>query len=221
MSKVGNWTLHFMNARGALDSYQDRVKEAVNEVWQRSQASSLEVVLDIEIEAARYGGICDTGHSGIAPHPGLMRSMLDPYNENLANHLGEHLERMIAHELYHALRWDTVGYGRTLLEALVSEGLCGRFTEELYGNKPELQECAISPELVKELSVDALAHAHSQEYNHSRWFFGGNDLPRWTGYTIGYELVGLAMKKMKLKPSEMVTTEASLFLDSLKTLSTQ
>ncbi|KGB21940.1 hypothetical protein AtDm6_2706 [Acetobacter tropicalis] len=27
-------------------------------------------------------------------------------------------------------------------------------------------------------------------YDHSRWFFGRGSIPRWFGYTLGYEIVG-------------------------------
>ena len=218
MPAIDGWTLHFMNARGALTPYKERVEEALLEVSNRSNLLGLKVILDIEIEAARYGGIKEIGHSGYVPRPGLMRLILDPYNDNLAQHLGESLERMIAHELHHALRWDTVGYGTTLIGALVSEGLCGRFTEELYNNAPEIQECALSEEEVKRFSQEAVSHAHDKNYDHDRWFFGKKDLPLWAGYTIGYLLVGKAMQSMELKPSEMIATEAERFMDSLEAL---
>lgn len=218
MRTVGSWAIHFMNARGLLNPYMERVEEALCEVSNRANLLGLNVVLDVEIEAARYGGITEVGHSGYVPRPGLMRLMLDPYNDNLAQHMGEPLERMIAHELHHALRWDTVGYGTTLLGALVSEGLCGRFTEELYENAPELQECAISSEEIQRFSREAVVQADEENYDHNRWFFGEKDLPRWTGYTIGYELVGKSMQTMNLKPSEMVATEAELFMSSLESL---
>jgi len=219
MHTIGDWTVHFMNARGALDPYIDSVQKALEDVQERSKSLVPTTILDIEIEAARYGGVPNIGHSGYVPRPGLMRLMLDPYDENLEDNLGESLGRMIAHELHHALRWDTVGYGTTLLGALVSEGLCGRFTAELYENSPEQQECALSQDQILNLSRDAVVHAHSEDYDHDRWFFGTKDLPRWTGYTIGYELVGLAMESMKLNPSEMIDTPAENFFSSLEALS--
>ena len=218
MYSVGNWTVHFMNARGELTPYIDTVQKALEDVHERSKPLVPTTILDIEVEAARYGGVPNIGHSGYVPRPGLMRLMLDPYDENLAQNLGEPMGRMIAHELHHALRWDTVGYGTTLIGALVSEGLCGKFTAELYGNNPEQQECAIPADQIQCLSREALVEAHSEDYDHDRWFFGKKDLPNWAGYTIGFELVGLAMESMKLNPSEMIAIPAEEFIGSLETL---
>lgn len=219
MRSIGAWTVHCMNARGSLDPYIDRVYEALCDIAKRSENLVPDVVLDIEVEAAKFGGIPEIGHSGYVPRPGLMRLMLDPFNENLDNHMGEHLERMIAHELHHALRWETVGYGTTLLGALVSEGLCGRFTQELYQNTPEIQEAAITKTEIQKLAGDALVEASNKNYEHDRWFFGSRDLPRFTGYTIGYELVGLAMSRWGLAPSEMIDTPADEFIDFLSDIS--
>jgi len=219
MHSIGGWTVHYMNSRGALDSYIDRVQEALLEVANRSQSLVPEVVLDIEVEAARYGGIAEIGHSGYVPRPGLMRLLLDPHNENLKHHLGEHLERMIAHELHHALRWETVGYGKTLIGALVSEGLCGRFTEQLYDNQPELHECALTEEETRKFSLDAVGQAFDEDYDHNRWFFGMKDLPKWTGYTIGYELVGRAITEWNLNASELIDRPEKDFFVFLKQLS--
>lgn len=75
------------------------------------QASGLvpDVALDIAVEAARDGGTPEIGHCGFAPLSGIFRLILDPDNPNLEQHMGESLERMIAHEKYHALRWDAQG----------------------------------------------------------------------------------------------------------------
>ena len=216
--KIGTWDVHFMNARGRLSPYTDRIAEAIVEVARRSNEIVPEIALDIEIEAAQYGGIPETGHSGYVPRPGLMRLMFDPTNEHLKKNMGEPLERMIAHELHHALRWDTVGYGTTLLGALASEGLCGRFAQELYGNEPEIWERGIEVTDVKFFAREAVIYADSEKYNHQKWFFGSGDLPRWVGYTLGYHMVGRACELMSRKPSDLIATPESEFKPALRDL---
>lgn len=99
---------------------------------------------------------------------------------------------MLAHELHHSSRWDGPGYGKTLGEALVSEGLAGHFAQEVYGAAPEpweqLPVSTLRPHLSK-----AKAEWRSDEYNHGGWFFGSQDLPQWLGYSLGYQLVARYM----------------------------
>ena len=97
---------------------------------------------------------------------------------------------MVAHEYHHTLRWVAPGYGRTLGEALVSEGLAGRFARELYDNPPEHYESALEPNAFDELAPLALTHWDDAGYDHPRWFFGARNLPVHVGYTLGYALVG-------------------------------
>jgi hypothetical protein len=104
---------------------------------------------------------------------------LDPDNPNFTVCLGDGtLRRQVAHEVHHCLRMGGPGYGRTLSEALVSEGLAGHFTRRLFDNPPEPWECAVDDEVL---------HAHRPDketpsakwYNHAEWFFGtGGRRPR-------------------------------------------
>ena len=218
--EIGPWTVHLMNARGRLSPYADRLREALGEVARRAEGLVPGTVLDIEVEAARFGGVPETGHSGYAPRPGLMRLTLDPENERLADHLGEPLERMIAHELHHALRWDAVGYGTTLLGALASEGLSGQFARELYGSPPEPWERALDGDALGRVAREAVRHADDESYDHPRWFFGAGDLPNWAGYTLGYRVVERAMAASGSRPSAMIAVPAQDFRPSLEALAT-
>lgn len=87
-------------------------------------------------------------------------------------------------------RWAGPGYGNTLGQALVSEGLAGQFARQLYGNEPEHYERAIDADATRELARVADALWDEPAYDHARWFFGSGDLPVHAGYTLGYALVG-------------------------------
>lgn len=99
------------------------------------------------------------------------------------------MARAVLHEAHHCLRMAGPGYGTTLEEALVSEGLAGRFVVEALGTEPESWERIMPPE-------EALRHLPGPEalgdagYDHGEWFFGTGALPRWLGYTLGYAVVG-------------------------------
>ena len=89
---------------------------------------------------------------------------------------------MVVHELHHALRWDAVGYGRTLGEAIVSEGLAGRFVQELFGGEGEPWDRALTEEQFAALLPRLRQELKAERYDHAAWFFGRGDLPRWAGY---------------------------------------
>lgn len=187
---MDTWTIRYLNARGALDGYKDRIEAALNEVAQRAAQVAEPIVLDIVVRSLRNRVIPETGHVGFAPGIGMMMLTIDPDNPNLADNMGEPLERMMAHELHHAMRWESVGYGTTLGEVLISEGLAGRFAQELYGGDGELWERAVRREDLGVFAVLAQAHANETDYDHAAWFFGSGGLPRWVGYTLGWEVVG-------------------------------
>jgi uncharacterized protein YjaZ len=129
--------------------------------------------------------------AGRAYRKSLFALTLDPDNQHFAASLAEGvLRRIVAHEVHHCLRMAGTGYGRTLGEALVSEGLAGRFVGQLFGNSPEPWERAVDDGTLFANRPDAATLA-STSYNHAAWFFGtGGERPRWLGYTLGYQIVG-------------------------------
>ena len=215
------WTVHFMNARGALDPFVDPLRRALDEVARRVAPLVPPIALDVQVEAAATQGIPEYGHSGYAPRPGLVRLTLYPENPNLADSLGEPLERMIAHELHHALRWDAVGYGTTLLGALASEGLAGRFVHELYANAHEPWERPPAPDALRSWAAEAARGAGDARYDHDRWFFGAAELPKHAGYKLGYAMVEAHERLVGTVPSAMVATPAESFETALASLATE
>ncbi|REJ85725.1 MAG: hypothetical protein DWQ36_22690 [Acidobacteria bacterium] len=115
--------------------------------------------------------------------------VLDPQRSDLASLIAERLPLVTAHELHHVVRWRGPGPYVTLLEALVFEGLADHFALDLVGG-PVPPWIDAFPE-----SQDALYLARAEPeldaaFDFGRWFFGFGDLPRWTGYTLGFRLVG-------------------------------
>ena len=210
-------TLHFVNARGQIDPYVEPVREAVSKA--AAAASALDLgPLDIVVEAGSWV-IEQLGHCGRAPRAGVVFLALDPENPNLDANLGAPLERIIAHELHHARRWETAGLARTLGDALVSEGLAGRFIEELYGTPPEPWECAVGDETLCAHLAAADEAWDREDYDHNRWFFGAGDLPHWLGYTLGYRLTGAYLSAFPdVPPSGLAALETAAFRPMLDKL---
>src|SRR4051812_12153614 len=109
------------------------------------------------------------GHCSGATHFSLS---FDPANARFVPSLADGtLRRQVAHEVHHCLRNAGPGYGRSLGEALVSEGLAGQFVNRLYGTPPELWEKAVEPKVAWRFLPDEDALA-STFYDHDAWFFG-------------------------------------------------
>jgi uncharacterized protein YjaZ len=119
---------------------------------------------------------------------------IDPQFRDLPSAMRTWLPLTLAHELDHAERvLHGPGYGRTLLGTIVSEGLADAFAGQVFPDAPAIPwDRALSPS--QERAVWAYARArllHRQNSSrHSLWFYGTGPIPRWAGYTIGYDLVG-------------------------------
>lgn len=123
-----------------------------------------------------------------------VRLFVDPTYPGIDTVLARRLSWLTAHELHHAARWRSAGYGSTLLEAMVSEGMADRFAEEVLGGALPPWSHAFGPDSTALLLGRARPEFDSRSYNHAKWFFDADpSLPRWTGYTLGYRLVTTAI----------------------------
>ena len=217
------WNIQFMSSKNSLSIIDEKILNSISNVYYRAsdvfsgtKSIFFQTKIDFKIEIESDGVIPEIGISGSCPQPGLILLTIDPNNKTLGKSLGNPLERMIAHELHHALRRETVGYGKTLLEALVSEGLAGHFSQELYGNDPEPWESALSNRNLRNIAKLALSEADSYKYDHQTWFFGDGYLPKWSGYTLGWKITqDLPGELNGLKYSQFISVPASMFRGSL------
>lgn len=186
------WQLHWLETEGDLTAVRSQV---LTEVAAARTAISHLIEpprLDILVQCLPGRVIPEIGMVGHAFRKSLFALTLDPGNPNFSRCLVDGtLQRQIAHEVHHCLRMAGPGYGRTLGEALVTEGLAGQFVTRLFGTPPEPWERAVGRDTLAAHWPDAMVLA-SSDYDHAAWFFGTKDgqYPRWLGYTLGYELVG-------------------------------
>ena len=83
---------------------------------------------------------------------------------------------------------DGPGYGTTLGEVLVSEGLSDTFSVYAYPKTPPIPwDEALQPNQLQSLGAIARDDATMTDTGevHRRWFLGAGNLPRWAGFTIG------------------------------------
>ncbi len=186
-----NWRLHWLEAEGELGPWRSAITAEI-EAARRALAVHVMVPrLDILVQRLAGAVIPEIGMAGHAHRKSLFAVTLDPDNPRFARSLEDGtLRRQVAHEAHHCMRMAGPGYGRSLGEALVSEGLAGRFTAYLFGNPPEPWECAVDDETLRAHLPD-VAELADCSYDHASWFYGvGQARPRWLGYTLGYRMVG-------------------------------
>ena len=186
-----DWQVHWLEAEGDLAPWRERIAAEI-EVARTAVAGVLPPFrLDILVERVTGAVIPEVGTAGRAYRPSLCGLTVDPLNPNFAASLDTgDIRRTIAHEVHHCRRYAGAGYGRTLGEAIVSEGLAGQFAGTLFKAPPEPWECALDDAALR-THLPSAAELRAPNHDHAGWFFGaGGRHPRWLGYTLGYRIVG-------------------------------
>jgi uncharacterized protein YjaZ len=160
--------------------------------------------VDVVIFDYPYGAIPELGIGAETPSQYLIEIYIDPEFPGLVNSFPKEFKSTIAHELHHAVRFKNPGYGTKLLEALISEGLADHFDTEVNNTPLQLWNRALNEEELEKFNNLAKKEYFSENYNHAEWFFGSSkDIPRWTGYNLGFYLVE---KYLKVHPDKKAST---------------
>jgi len=166
---------------------EEEVERTLAAVRTRLDVTDLRIAFRPELS----GVIPEVGIGGFNPSAEEVRIYLDPANPGLDSIVRDELLRILSHEIHHALRRRTVGYGSTLFQAAVTEGLADHFALEVGGGEPAPWSVALTPEELEEWMLQVLAGT-APGYDHGAWFLGTSpSIPRWTGYAVGFELVGV------------------------------
>ncbi|WP_226342565.1 DUF2268 domain-containing putative Zn-dependent protease [Deinococcus sp. AJ005] len=203
--------LHVMNAGGHLSpTLENEVREVALAALTR-QATRLKLDgVDVAVSVSPWG-LPETGIFGYAPLDHLVQITLDPYNPNFAASWRTELPATAAHELHHARRWQGPGYGQTLLEVLVSEGLAqANELDERGGQPPPYARAQVD---LDSLWVRTLPLLNRSDHSFEAWFYGSEaeGLPRWSGYSLGYELVRRHLVRVGGDAAGHVHTAAGAF----------
>lgn len=116
------------------------------------------------------------------------------------------ISEMVAHELCHAARWGKNDeWINSLFDSIISEGIATYLEAEFVKDRKEktvfiktiLERTDDENKKILEKLRDQL---ESNYYDYDTIFFNGNDeLPRWSGYSLGYYLVKKYLEKTNKK----------------------
>jgi len=134
----------------------------------------------------------ETGELGYTdPTTGQVLIQLDPISQvSFSETLAVWLPEALAHEIHHSVRTLTgPGFGNTLGEFLVSEGMASAFRHQAFPGTDAPWDKALAPAQEHALWNQAqplLTQGGLTVY--SQWFYGGDGVPKWAGFTIGYHI---------------------------------
>ncbi len=206
--------IQISNPAGTLDRFERSIRVTIAEILMDIEGKIVLPDVRIEIDDDAKSAIPETGVGGYAPSANLLKIHIDPDFEGLEESIDTEIKSTLAHELHHCARWASIGYGNTLLEALVSEGLADHFDIEINGGTPKPWSTALTATELEEVGRMAEREFSNKEYSHSVWFFGADTvhIPRWAGYSLGFALVGKYLQKTGKRASELVSESADSFL---------
>jgi hypothetical protein len=213
-SVSGTVAIHVLTGSGRLRAHGDRIRSQVRAATGGALAHlSVDGEVDVVVRDDPRRVIPEWGIGGFAPDGHTVFVALDPDHERFEWAVERGLFATLAHELHHVARHQACGYGDTLFDALVSEGLADHFSIEVTGVEAPPWTVALTPEQAAELAARA-REEYDDAYNHWAWFFGSDELgiPRWTGYTLGFQLVGDYLDRHPAATASALATAPSVTL---------
>jgi len=171
---------------------------------------------NILIFADTFGVIPEQGIGGRCGDSDLVNIFIDQNHEAGVEHnVKKWLSSALAHELCHARRYVNHPFGSTLADNLIEEGLACMFEEFI---QPMLQvpyAHYLSSNQIKKAWEQARPLLKDKDnYNHDDWFYGGSGIEKWTGYSLGYDIVKSYLKKRdENDPAQFIDLAANDFIE--------
>lgn len=194
------------NSNGNLQNTEKLIKEAVKEA-ELYTFPKLKIDWDIDIMITNHMTfvlIPEDGVGGRTYWSDLITVCID--EEKM---IKSKMTEMLVHELCHAARWGKNGeWMNTLFDGIINEGIATYFEAEFVKDRKEKQFFVKTvlerPEEENEKILEKLRdQLDSNYYDYDMIFFNGNDeLPRWSGYSLGFYLVKKYLEKTGKKIEE-------------------
>ena len=151
------------------------------------------------------------GSGGFAPNSDWIRLAIDPRrkDEEVENIIKNIIPLSVYHEMNHVARWMKPGYGTSLMEVIISEGLAIVFAEENWNLFVAPWGKYTKNEIAKYLLVlKKRNRKKDKNYDHAEWFFGKGK-PNWIGYKLGAYIIRKVRENCpKIGIEELVNMDA-------------
>jgi len=209
-------TLHILSADGRMAKLEPRIRETVTAVIPPIVSAIGVNAVDLIVGVSPEETIPETGNGGQTQTPYIVFVWVDPEHPNVAGSFERELRSTITHEMYHAVRNRVYPWPGTLLEDVVGEGLADHFDLEINGGEAKPWARALSDNQLREMYHRAEPLFHTKGDGHGNWLFGSEEeqIPKWTGYALGFHLVGKYLQFHGAKPSALVSLEVAAFLET-------
>jgi len=207
-----SFRVHLTEQSGRLTPFRGRIEKIVSKIESEVGVRMSLPDMDVVISDDPMGAIPEIGIGGMARNEHLLLISIDPNHVWSGAEFEHALRGTIAHEIHHCVRMGSVGYGETLFDALITEGLADHFDQEVNGGDPSLWSVALDDAQQETWLKRAREEFDRTSYDHAAWFYGKEGgQPKWAGYTLGYYLVGEYLNRSKKKASGLVNTPSSDF----------
>lgn len=211
--------VHVLDADPALAPFRSALAAAAEAALERIRARLPVRDVDVVIQRDPFAVIPELGVGDSCPSAHLVRVSVDPEHAAFDEVLDGHLSRTLAHELHHCARWRGPGYGTSLGEALMSEGLADHFDLEVRpGARPYHWTQVLDGARLHETWKLARPRLWEPGYDHGFWFFntGAEGPPFHAGYSLGFHLVrAFLASDPEQRPSGLATVPARRILEGL------
>lgn len=210
-----SWTLHWLQAAGTLAPWRARIRAEIDAAFDAFATVLRPPRVDIVIHQIKHWPVSEIGFGGSSPSRDTMFLGFDTAHPAIEARLVGGLRRVVVHEAHHCLRRAGPGYGNTLGEVLVSEGLADHFTIEVLGGQPEPWSRALDDGALRQAARLA-EPALRQPVDVDAWFHGVDGMVRpWSGYSLGWRLTEAWLaQRAPLPPSRLVQAPADEVIES-------
>lgn len=212
--------INFLKSEKELRGKEKKLFRKVIE--KHSQKASLLLDLDfvnVTIYSNKNFAIPETGEGGYSVSKEWFHLYIDPTRKT--SELQKIIEKVIPgtiyHEMNHVARWGTTGYGESLVDAIITEGMASVFAKEFWGEGGDPWTEYTEDEIYKLVEIAKKeGFTKKKGYDHDEWFYGAGELPRWIGYKLGfYFLTIFRDKNPEMEWNEIVKMTSKEIIDSI------
>lgn len=182
------WNIHFLNARHGLTRVLPEMRAAARQAVALVENHCDLPRFDLVVKPAEGRRNAVRGPLARTPAAGQIELAINPetFSEEVTI-------RALVREMHHVIRHDGPGYGTSLGDALVSEGIAGHFVLHVLGGSADPWD-AISP--APGLARRALNEWSRLGVDRGLWFHGKGDIRKWAGYGLGHRLIADELAQM-------------------------